>query len=407
MAVKKKKIIYVASMAYVNNDSFLPIVLTLAYRGADIKIVFPTVFSMAALQASSSWWNWILKFGIKNRCLELTGKRRLINKLGTYFRKLLFVLTAIADNADIVFVPIRDSSNRMFQLLTLFCNVRYYIGGGALAKDERQKLVGKNLTPEQRVAMGKPAIPKKKKNKVTHVKNIIGLSDEQLKYEDEYTWENSLIIPLPHMQQWWHDFVKSNPHRYGKKEIDAAKEIITVIMLRKGNYYFRKDSDVDVLLDEIITVIRRYYPKTLIVLKPKFEWLKYWIDEEGVKKRYNDNNIVMSYDSLITLSTKTVFAVSTCQSSACYYMLANGVPVIEYGRYSDIWKKIFPQVTSIEDYGGIFTETIETLDSRIKTISQHKNDLEFFKRKIGYRDMPISIDMFEHGTDFKPKGNKK
>lgn len=384
----KKKIIYITSEVFGDNDAFFPILFMLADKGHDVRVFFQNHYSFEAIRASSAWWNLIRKF-TRYQCLEFKGRFTLINKLVTYFRKFKALLSIIF-NKGISFVPGTFTAPRVFQVIDFFRDLWHYRGVCLYDKDERIAIL-KDITPKQKKATDKP---KRKKRGVVDVKNIVCLSRQQLESEEAMKYKNSLILPFPSMQKWWADFVKNNPPKYSNRKIDNAREIISVILLRKGNFYFREDSDVDILMDETVKVIRKYYPKTLIVLKPKFEFNKYWLNEKDVKERYQDDLITLSYDPVTLLALKTKFTVSTCQSSACYFMLQRGIPVIEYGRYSDTWREIFPRLTTIEDYGGKFIEDIHSLDAAIKDISHHRVDVDAFKKKIGYIDKNLDIELF-------------
>ena len=387
----KKKIVFWAATAFIFNDAFSPVLLYLASRGVETRIFFETQRSLKAVKSSTSLWSWLNKYAGDIVCFEGTYRYVAINNLIRKARKSYYMLSVIFCKEAIVFLP--PNKTRLNSILDMFSNVWYYYAYAGFDLTERKNMV-KGLTSKQRIFTEKHLRPLKP-IKVKFFKKMIFLNLDKEVFNERYIWDKRLIIPYPLMQSWWHGFVKDNPPKYHRKEMVKRSEFITIILLRKGNYYFANGSDVDVLLDEIISAIRKYYPDTLIVLKPKLGHDgEYWLDDDNLYDRYKDKNIVITYDALMSLSCKTAFAVSTGQSSGNYYMLSRGVPVIEYCRYSEGWREIFPKETSIEEYGGVYVKDIKSLEACIMNIMNHKVDLAKLKEKIGYKDIKLDIDLF-------------
>ena len=386
----KKKIVFLASTAFIYNDAFFPVLLYLASIGVETRIFFETQRSLKAVKSSTSLWSWLNKYAGDIVCFEGTCRYVTINNLIHKARKTYFMLSVIFCKEAIVFSP--PHKKRFNSILDMFSNVWYYYAYAGFDLTERKNMV-KGLTSKQRIFTEKHLRPLKP-IKVKFFKKMIFLNLDKEVFNERYIWDKRLIIPYPLMQSWWHGFVKENPPKYHRKEMVGESGFITIIMIMKGLCFFENGSDVDVLLDEIISAIRKYYPDTLIVIKPKGHDRKYWLDDDALSNRYQDKNIVITHDALMSLSCKTAFAISTGQSSGNYYMLSRGVPVIEYCRYSEGWREIFPKETSIEEYGGVSVKDINSLEACIKNIMNHKIDLGKLKEKIGYKDIKLDIDLF-------------
>jgi len=389
---KRDEVIFLAANTFVHNDGFFPVLLYLASKGVEVKVYFETQRALKPVKESASLWNWLNKYAAEITCIESTHNYAFVKYITSKYRKFYFILSVIFSKDAVVILP--PIINRVSKILDKYNNIWYFLLYGGFDYTERYNIVN-GLTADQRKFCGKP--PEiLNSNEVKSLKKVITLSDDsKAAYSEKFEWDECLTIPFPYMQQWWHNFVKENPPKFHRKEMVKKSEFITIILLRKGNYYFANGSDVDVLLDEIISAIRKYYPDTLIVLKPKPEHrVKYWLDDDNLYDRYKDKNIVITLDTLMSLSCKTAFAVSTGQTSGNYYMLSRGVPVIEYCRYSEGWREIFPKETSIEEYGGVFVKDIKSLETCIKNIENHKVDLDKLKETIGYKDIKLDIDLF-------------
>ena len=387
---KKKKIVFFAANTFLQNDAFFPVLLYLASRGVETRIIFEIQSSLKAVKSSTSLWSWLNKYAGDIVCFEGAYRYIAINNLIRKARKIYYILSVIFCKEAIVFLPLNKT--RTNSVLDRFSNVWYYHSYGGFDFTERWNM-NTGLTSKQRKFAEKPRPPKPIKAKF--FKKIVFLTLDKEVFNKKYIWDKHLIIPYPHMQSWWHGFMKDDPPRYGKREQIERSKFITILLLRKGNYIFEDGSDVDVLLDEIVAAIRKHYHDSLIVLKPKYgQDGKCWLDDDNLYDRYKDKNIVITYDTLTSLSCKTAFAVSTGHTTGNYYMLSRGIPVIEYCRYSEGWRDIFPKETSIEEYGGVSVKDIKSLEACIKNIMNHKIDLAKLKEKIGYKDIKPDIDLF-------------
>jgi len=390
---KKKKgneVMFLAADTFVHNDGFFPVLLCLASKGVEVKVYFVTRKSFNAVKKSASLWNWLNEYAARITCFEGAQNNTFIKNMTRKFRKICFIVSAIVRKNTIVLLA--PNTGKLGDILDKYTNIWYFLSYDGFDHAERLNILY-GLTAEQRKFSGKP--PKTlNSNEVKSLKKVVSLTVDKEGYRRDYKWDKCLTIPFPYMQQWWLNFVKENPPKYYRKEMVGKSGFITIILLMKGIYYFADGSDVDVLLDEIISAVRKHFPDILIVVKPKGHDKKYWLDDDALYNRYQDKNIVITYDTLMTLSYKTVFAVSTCQSSGNYYMLANGVPVIEYCRYSEGWKEIFPKETSIEEYGGVYVKDVKSLEACIGNIMKHKVDVEELKEKIGYKDIKLDINLF-------------
>ena len=386
---------------YVSIDPLMPLVLSLSNQNITVKLIFQTRRSMqfiSFLKDKSPWWLFI-ESNLKIDCFESDSKLKLCRKIIRVFKKAFFYLNVKYGKNAICFVPSKSVQSQPFFKLRFHPNIWFYRSGGLYYAgwlDKMQKIYD---NPEHRVFLEKTDTITKK-DSVVKVRNFLALSNEFLNStSSNISWANEKILPFPSMQKWWYDYLKTVPNLFTDKRLNEENGFITILLLRKGNYLFEEGSDCDVLLDEIVATIRKVFPGTLIVMKPKIEFInneiKYWFNEESIRKRYNDNKIIVTYEPITLLSQKTLFAVSTLQSSGNFFFLSNGVPVIEYGRYSKKWTEICPEKTIISEFGGVFIEDINSLESTIRDIENIKVNLDLVKKRIKFRDVPLDINQFK------------
>ena len=385
---------------FVSIDPLMPLVLSLSNQNTTVKLIFQTRQSMQLItfvKDKSPWWLFI-KSNLKIDCFESGSRSKLCRKIFRVFKKALFYFTVKCNKNALYFIPSKSIRNQPFFKLRFHPNIWFYMSNGLYYAGWLDKMNIRYNNPKYRAFLQKPAIIKK--NSKIKVRNFLALSDEILNSKNNgISWDKGKVLPFPSMQKWWYNYLKTVPSLFADERLNKENGFITIVLLRKGNYFFAEGSDCDVLLDEIVATIRKVFPSTLIAVKPKIEFInnerKYWFNEGSIRKRYNDNKIIMTYEPITLLSHKTIFAVSTLQSSGNFFFLSNGVPVIEYGRYSKEWIELCPEKTIISEFGGIFIEDINSLESTVRDIESIKVDLGLVKKRIKFKEVPLDISQFK------------
>ena len=388
------------SNEYVSIDPLMPLALSLLNQNTTVKLIFQTRRSMQFISSlkDKSPWRIFIESNLKIDCFEIDSKLKLCRKIIQVFKKVFFYLNVKYGKNVICFVPSKSVQGQPFFKLRFHPNIWFYRSNGLYYADWLDKMNVIYDNPKHRDFLKKPETITKKDSTIK-VRNFLALSNEILNSTSNISWANEKILPFPSMQKWWHDYLKTVPNLFTDKRLNEENGFITILLLRKGNYFFEEGSDCDVLLDEIVATIRKVFPSTLIVMKPKIQFIdneiKYWFNEESIRKRYNDNKIIVTYEPIILLSQKTLFAVSTLQSSGNFFFLSNGVPVIEYGRYSRKWVELCPEKTIISEYGGVFIEDIDSLESTVRDIESIEVNLDLVKKRIKFEEIPLDIDWFK------------
>ena len=206
---------------------------------------------------------------------------------------------------------------------------------------------------------------KKKGNKLqSGPKRGICYTVEEMDNYNKYLFSKTKYLPIgiPRLSPIWKN-VKSKigseliDNELKKNSIESkGNEIITILLTNPGPYYwFINDNDFSTLLDECIAEIRSYFPEPPIFCKAK-PHMRYLQDQSLVDKDFSNlskyDNVYYTYESLATLSLNTILAISIQESSGSLEFLFSGIPVIEYSRYSESWKKYLQHETPWIDVPG-------------------------------------------------------
>lgn len=384
------RIVYIAGREYGRNDTNLPIVLALASQGHKTTVVFLDHKAWESVGGHGAWRHWLEDLTRLVR-LEPDWPRSPLDHWKRRLRGARLFLPLGLTPGQIVFLPDKSAPYAFARFFDRFHNAWHTRGVSSAFIDEEREHCVTHVTTEQWAMMGKGKELSTKKPKV---RSVVAQNMDEMRIYDTLQYRNLVLIPAPHMQPWWKRFMQEHPPHFDHPKVAAAKEIILMLVLRKGNYIFAPGADVDVLIDDIIRAVRKEHPDTLIVLKPKYQKGGYFLTEEMLREKYGDENIIIAYEPITVLARKAILSFSTGESSAEYYVLSCGVPVIEYCRYSEEYKKIYPRMTPVENWGGRYVSTREDLASAIAEARGRRADVEFIKRKINFAEIPLSADLF-------------
>lgn len=384
------RIVYFAGREYGRNDTNLPIVLALAGQGHPTTVVFQDHKSWESVGGHGAWRNWLTDL-TELVHLEPDWPKTRWDHWRRRLRRAFLLLRLALTPGLLVFLPDKAAGYGFARFFDCMKNAWHTRGVSSAFIDEERERCVTQVSAEQWKFMGKT---KELATAKVKVRSVLAQNLDEMRIYDTLDYRNLVLVPAPHMQPWWKAFMQAHPPRFDHLKVAAAKEIVLVLVLRKGNYLFAPGSDVDVLIDDIIRAVRAEHPDTLIVLKPKYQKGGYFLTEEMLREQYADENIAIAYEPITVLAEKSILAFSTGESSAEYYVLSCGVPVIEYCRYSEDYRKIYPRMTPVENWGGKFVSTREDLAAAIAAAKGQRADVDFIKRKINFTEVALDAGLF-------------
>ena len=391
------KVFWFHSNDFIFIDMFIPVPLELGRQKNKVYSVFMSETGYKVIKDNITYFNWLNRFTILKR-ISTVPRESPFYKLFRIINLFSLSLEMLFSSKYLAFFPYMRGADLSARLLSLIAYVRgvSIAYGGIYVISIKDIEADHNPNEEFREKLHKPK--RKPGKKYVKYNKVLFCNKDQIYIHKRYyglkalRQSNHLILSHPKLQNWWKDFVDKYPPSYDREEISINHNIISVFITFQGCFFYDKDSDLDVLLKEILSSIRLFFPKTLIAIKPKAQINFVWLNE--FIHKLNDDNIVITNTPVSILSKKSIFGVTACLSNALFEFVINGKPWIEYGRYSQFWKSYYPPLTFTEEFGGIFTQSIEDLQKCISSIKEKNFDLKRLKKQIDFKDVNIDFDFF-------------
>src|SRR3989338_2035622 len=395
-------IYFFPSSAVIYNDKVIPIILELARQGNRVHTIFLDFQAYHHLGKGGSYGHWLR---------ELTDCRALITKQRwNFFDKVWFVLRY---------------ARLVLEMRWLKGYLAFFDGKGASSFGKRLSRTAKQrgtsfifsawyMDPWQgydwekilendafcRKLKGKSSSEfQENKKKVVEIYDCVRgflFHQDVCGHEEHLKHIPSCVVPHPKLQPWWGAFLDEYPPVFGHPVLDRAKEYIAVFLTHQGNYLFREDSDLDVLVHEIISSVRQIFPDMPIVMKPKQTALfqKKWFEE--FRKSIDDLNVLFVDAPVSVLAQRARAGIMTGHYTAQFEFMIGDAPWIEYCRYSDFWKEVYPQRTYTTAFGGSLAETPEELECLLRKVEKGvlKTDQRAFRKQMDFYEQNISFDFF-------------
>lgn len=386
------------SNTLVHNDKVLPIVLHLAAQGHRIETVFLTHEAIALCGESGPYAHWLRSLTRCRWCaFNVSGFwRRLLVRLR--FAKLLCMMAL--RRGYVAFFDVRPTSRPLRILSVIARRNGTHVGytpwyldpfeaidwRAVLADPERcRTLKGRVIEPATQVAAPTVACTVLLSYHPDAIQKYAGIPRER-----------TLLISHPKLQTWWIAFLRQHPPTFDDAVV-ALERFVVVFLTHRGNYIFRRGSDLDVLLSEIIATVRRALPGIPIVLKPKQSLLAFpdqrrWLTEfvAGCGA-----DVVLSEAPVALLALRAVAGITTGHTTAQFEFMVSEAPWIEYCRYSDFWASICAPLTYTPQYGGTWVETPEALDRVLQNLDRYRGDRKRYEKLLAFEEVPLT---FEHFT---------
>jgi hypothetical protein len=393
------KIFWFFGNVFIYTDMFIPVPLELGRQKNKVYSIFLNEKGYELVKDNITYFNWLNRFTIIKR-ISTVPRKSPFYKLFRIINLFSLSLEMLFSSKYLAFFPYTSGANLSTCLLSLIAYVRgVSIAFGGIyviniMDTDADHIPKKEFLGKLQKGNRKP----RRVNKYIKYNKVLFCNKDQIYIYKRYkglkvlSQSNHLILSHPKLQNWWKDFVDKYPPSYDREEISINHNIISVFITFQGCFFYDKDSDLDVLLKEILSSIRLFFPKTLIAIKPKAQINFVWLNE--FIHKLNDDNIVITNTPVSVLSKKSIFGVTACLSNALFEFVINGKPWIEYGRYSQFWKSYYPPLTFTEEFGGIFTQSIGDLQKCISSIKEKNFDLKRLKKQIDFKDVNIDFDFF-------------
>jgi len=214
--------------------------------------------------------------------------------------------------------------------------------------------------------------------------DILGYPDERI------------TIGYPKMMPTWVDYAETHEVIWDHPFLECSQPIITVLLLGRDTYMHDPNDSVDVFLEEILTAVRRYYKKELIVLKnkprlgsPRDDWLDNYLES------ITDKRVILSSVPAPFLAQRSKLMFMVGDTGGCFDFIIREVPSIEHTRYSEGWIKNYPEQSGWGIFNIPRTSTVSELDQAIKEIHTGQFralPMEEVKTIISHRDDENFVD---------------
>ncbi|MEF2146617.1 MAG: hypothetical protein V3573_14320 [Desulfovibrionaceae bacterium] len=380
-------VFYFVSSAFVWNDKIIPVVLELARQGNTVYTVFPEAREHEELRRTVAYYDWLERY-TEIVPLYKTG-RGLLGNLGKLWHNLLLKARLRFSRGYLALFDTKPVDSKRVRR----CNELAMRRGRVAVYPPRYDNYRSEIDEETLYAANRDVLQKRERSRPADCHDSHIVLAYSIHTAKNLTTSGAVrLLSHPKLQSWWSAFLIDNPPLYDREEIVREKEIIPVFLTHFGNFFFEEGTDLDTYVLDIIRAVRRRYPDTLIVLKPKFtvdvDRLRAALPEGGMER------VVISSTPVSILAGKALFGITVCQTSAQFEFLCAGKAWIEYCRYSGFWKEMYPPETYTPRFGGIFSRYFEELEEAIDMAGQTGYDLDAFKRMSGFVAQDIDFDFF-------------
>lgn len=404
------KIFFFLSSNAVYNDKVLPVILHLAHQGNQVESIVLSAGAEIYMNRSGSYALWLKKLTKMRRLIQgegLTarfiqgGRLTLLERITFHFKCIPLWFEMMFRKRYLAFFDIRSNAN-LIPLVGYLARKRgkiifytgWYVDNWAGLDWER---ILSNKEYREKLGKKKASGPKSEEDSLSGRGTVLAYNEELVGHKwckgDEYR-----VVPHPKMQAWWHSFVRDHLPADDGFNLRSLDKWVSVFLTHRGNYLFRENSDLDVLLKDILGSIRAVFPQTPIVIKPKINLGKsdeqYWLSD--YLRRLNFEGVIVSYEPIALLAQKSLVGITTGHTTGQFEFMVTEAPWIEYCRYSDFWKEVYPELTYTKKFGGWWAQTPEELEQFLNKIKKGKlrTDLEKWKKQINFFPQNVSFGFF-------------
>ena len=356
---------------YLGLDTTIPFLSCLKKPGKNINCIFWNPQSFGLLSSFPAFYKILTEIGSIS-VIDTTSFYRLFCSYGSVMLRILIasnprIITegSTTDKTNIFSTPLRLLS----KFKGIFYVIQKYSAPMSFSYIEEYYLSGLN-DPEQRRILGKSPGTFEAYSE----KSYLGTVLLQSQYEDERAdffghSKKRLYLGYYKLHKSWSNIVEANPCG-GSATLQKEKSFIVNLAKKSGEHYFDSAGTAQILLQETIEHIRKYYKNTLIVLKLKpykmanatNDWFKSFVTES------KDERLVIDDTPVAFMAPKTIVALFTVPSTAYIDFVINEVPCITHARYGKNYHKVHPKGEYLSDFGVLKTSTIEELDKAISTV---------------------------------------
>lgn len=391
------RVYFFPSQTFIHNDKVFPIVLGLAHQGHHVETIILSGEVEFVLRDGSAYAHWLSKL-TRIRRYAFDHATTITQRLCVRIRFVHLLLTLAFRRGYLAFLDSRHSSkpSRVLNWIanrngTVVIFTAWYLNplhdinwAAVLADPQRRRRMKGTVESAVRTA----PLMHEGTTLLCYHPNVV----EEYR---EIHYQRLAVLPHPKLQPWWRSFMVAHPLRYDHDALAHADRWVAIFLTHRGNYMFREDSDADVLLEEILRVVRRVFPNMLIAIKPKAniarsqeEWLR------DIVQKYGDQRTIFTTTPVSFLAERAVAGITTGHTTAQFEFMTSDAPWIEYCRYSIFWEEIYAQKTYTPQYGGTWVETPDALEVTLRNLHRHGGDRRQYEALLAFHEVPLSFDFF-------------
>lgn len=386
----KKKWFIFFPREFIGVDNLMPVVVVLAAQGYRVISVFPSLTDDEQKTISPSYLtilrsnSIVVDLGLNSKGDGIARKlRRLVSSL-----KLLKIVLEIILTAAPRVITVRPAAGLVYKLLKNIASVKgffycmsrtpapihadwyeaYFVkalNDPVMRKDFLGKKPGNYPVGTKRQYIGRYLIHSPYENRAA---DIVGYPDDRIP------------VGYPKLLPTWLDYLKTFRPIWDNSRLNDADSFLTILLLSKDIYLFDPKDSVDVFLDEIVSVIRKYFRDELIVIKTKHQltgsfnnWVYEYVHSLG------DDNIIISTTPTPFIAEKTAACFMVGDTTACFDFIIREIPCVEHTRYSEGLLRMYPRGSCWADFGVRRTSTMTQLEAALHDIRSGR--FEVMRRK--------------------------
>jgi hypothetical protein len=401
----KKYIYFFVSRAVVFNDKIIPVMLELSRQGNPVRSVFLDRKAVRFYHLMPTYARWLDEHTDVDFVAPRDAQSPLYRLRGAF--NLLWLMLGMLVRRDYLAFFDAKKAGWVTWLLTVIGKLRgkVIIYAGAYCEihpgydwrpdEEKYKAeMHKSPTSERQASY-------RKRERKKHAHEVLLFNHDQY---DEFKLQDCpyyRLLPFPKMQKWWADFMAAYPPYYDHDLVAQSKDLISIFVTFRGNYLMDPKSDIDVLLPDMIRAVREVYPHNILAIKPKESASSG--DVKGIIEATGEKNFFITQTPVSLLALKSIFGMATCHTTAQQEFMCHTPLWIEYCRYSEFWKGIYPRMTFTEVYGGLFEQYYDGLLEAVRGIESRQYALEEFKKLMDFREQPLSVEFFYNSPTYSER----
>lgn len=339
-------------------DAFLPLVVRLARREGDDIRLHTVILNEAIGQfvESSTFHADTLRACTNVIHLDAGRGKRRTSKVWKFFRLVgLLVRWRLAGRRLIVLaaIPGKDTNDRLLKALlgTFGTLIWFPVNQIGFTPEFIQRFTDQSWSTLNKF--------KAKAGKLTRSDAALAVCyrDAELPLmRDQFVERTRFsVIGTPRLFAEWIKYVEERSPAFLQAELQqlgmdaTGLQIATIVVAGTDFFWFEKPEASYLLVDEVIDAVRAHFPDLPILIKVKPQHVDYYAQ----RLRPGRSNVSLTTLGLAVLAVHSRVAFGMQETSGIFDFLIFGVPVIEYGQYSQAWLQMCPAGSAYRHYPGV------------------------------------------------------